>query len=340
MIGVLFYVSSSTAAEKMVSEDSKELSSEVLSAMEGNQATLDSVRTMQATLTKSSTHSFAEKKGYRLVEKHRIIYDGDHFRKDQLETKFTGEKEYRKYARALRVGQVDIDSGESNIDYIPSSNMVFVRPPRWSNHYKIRTNDLLKYQSARGATLKENILASARNGYYFTATSETVDGDDCVLLTCDYTNREITLKIWVVRSKGYCIKKIQDIFKGEINDEYTTTLKEYSPGMWWFDSVQARRTTGKETVVCRLSVDSLTFNEPIDPEIFTVWGIDISSETKIWDEMQGTMHTLAIDDAKDAAANPTGSTGKILIVGLGILALAAVTFVSTFIKGKKVRRKR
>jgi len=339
MIGVLFYVCGSTAAEQAVSEDSGKLSSEVLSAMEGNQATLDSVLTMQAVITETSTHSFPIMKGYRIEEKHRIIYDGAHFRKDKLETKFTGGKEYRGYAEALRVGRVDIDSAESNIDYIPSNDMVFIRPPRRSNHYKIRTNDLLKYQSARSATLKENILASARNGYYFTARGDTVDGDDCILLTCDYTKTGSTLKIWIVPSKGYCIKKMQDGSKSKVDNEYTTILREYSPGMWWFDSVQARRNTGKETVVSKLSVDSLTFNELVDPEIFTVWGMDISSKTKIWDEMQSTMRTLAINDAKDEASNPTASSSKMIIVGLGILFLAAITFIGILIKGKKARVK-
>lgn len=337
VIGVLFYVGGSAAAEQGVSEDSGKLSSEVISAMEGNQANLDSVLTMQAVITKSSTHSFPDSKSYRIDEKLRVIYDGDHFRKDQLETKFTGGKEYRKYAEAVTVGRVDIDSVESNIDYIPSNNMVFIRPPRWSDRYKIRENDLLRYQSARRATLKRNILESVENGYYFTAKSETVDGEDCILLTCDYTNPESTLKIWIVPSKGYCIKKVQDSSKGKVDYEYTTILKEYSPGIWWFDTVQVKEASVRETIVSDLSVDSLTFNEPINPNIFSVWDLDITSETKIWDEMQSEMYTLAIGDSKDKVANPTGSPSKMMVVGLGILVLAAIAFLSIVIKGKKVR---
>jgi len=336
VIVVLFCTAKLTLAE-LTAKDTQKLSNDVLSAIEGNQATLDSVRTIQAILTKNSTRYFGNNIGYKLTQKQKIWYDGSHFRKDQLETQFAGEEGYRGYERALPVGQVDIDSAESNIDYIPPTNRVFVRPPKWSDNYKIRTNDILRYQSARGATLKENILASEKNGYYFTAKSETVDGDDCILLTCDYTNPKSTLKIWVIPSKGYCIKKVQDISKGRIHDEYTTTLKEHSPGLWWFDTVQARETFGPQIVVSRLSLNSLAFNESIDPEIFTVWGLDVSSQTRITDEIQGTTYTLAIDDAKDMAANPTGSTGKILIVGLGILALTAVAFLGTFIKGRKVR---
>ena len=335
VICVLSSAGNSIAAKQAAAEDSNKLSREVLAAMEGNQATLDSVRTMQATLTKDSSHSFPGKKGYSIEEKHKIIYDGDHFRKDQLGTRFRGEKEYRKYADALPVGQVDIDSAESNIDYIPPKNRVFVRPPEWSDRYKVRANDLLRYQSARGATLKDNILASARNGYYFTASHDTVDGEDCILLTCDYTHPESTLKVWVVPSKGYCIKKVQDGSKDKIDNEYKTTLKEYAPGIWWFDTAQARRSTRLETIVSRLTVDSLTLNESIDPETFTIWGLAITPQTRITDELQGTTYTLAIDDAKEEAASPTSR--KILIPGLAILGLAAVTLIGIFIKGRKVR---
>lgn len=331
VMGVLFSVSNSITTEQITLEHSRKLSGEVFSAMEGNQATLDSISTMQATVTKRSSHSFPNKKGFQLEQKHRIISDEDHFRKDQLETQFKGPKENRGYARALPVGGVYIESVESNIDYIPPKNMVFVRSPRWSDDYKIRTNDLLHYQSARGATLKENILASAKNGYYFTAKKDKVDGDDCILLTCDYTNPEATLKIWVVPSKGYCIKKIQDISKGKISNEYKTTLKKYSPGIWWFDSVQAIKTTGLETVASILSVDALTLNEPIDPDVFTVWGLDISSKTRIMDEVQGKMFTLAIDDSREETTN------KVLVIGLGILGLVAATLLGIF---TKVRRSR
>lgn len=151
---------------------------------------------------------------------------------------------------------------------------------------------------------------------------------------CNYTNPAYTWKIWVVPSKGYCIKKVQCGSRRE----YTTTLKEYSPGLWWFHTVQARAVSGSETIVSRLSVNSLTFNEPIDPDVFTVWGLDdVTPQTKVTDEMQGMMtYTLAKDYSKDMPVNRTGSIRKILIVGAGILSLTAVAFLGIFIKGRKV----
>lgn len=337
VMGVLLTMSESIIAGQTTPEVSSTLSREVVSAMEGNQATLDSIRTMQATLKKSSSHSFPDKKGFRLMQKYRITSDGDHFRKDQLETQFDGPDENRGYATALPVGQVEIASAESNIDYHPPNNRVFVRPPEWDDRYKIRTNDILRYQSARGATLKENILASAKNGYTFTAGRETVDGDDCILLTCNYTNPEATLKIWVVPSKGYCIKRVQDGSKGKIDNEYTATLKKYSPGIWWFDTVEAKKASGRETIVSKLTVDSLILNEPVNLDIFTVWGIGVSSTTKITDEIKGATYTLAVNDVKKEVTNPASSSGKILIVGLGTLVLATFVALGVLIRRKKVR---
>ncbi|MBL7187127.1 MAG: hypothetical protein ISS70_12475 [Phycisphaerae bacterium] len=341
IVVALFCTAKLTLAE-LTAKDTQKLSNDVLSAIEGNQATLDSVRTIEAILTKNSTHYFGNDKRkrikrFKLIQKHEIRYDGNHFRIDQLETKFTGDKANRGYAP--QVGTVNIDSPESIIDFVPQTNMVFVRPPEWNDRHKIRTNDMLRYQSAGGGTLKSNILASAKNGYYYTAKNERVGGDDCILLTCDFTNPQWTQRIWVVPSKGYCIKKVRRGSGGEVHDEYTTTLKEYSPGLWWFDTVHARQVLGSaETIVSRSSVNSLTFNESIDPDVFTIWGLDdVTPQTKVRDEMQGTTYTLAKDYSKEVAANRAGSMRTILTVGFGILALTAVASLGIFIKSRKVR---
>jgi hypothetical protein len=81
----------------------------------------------------------------------------------------------------------------------------------------------------------------------------------------------------------------------------------------------------------------LTFNEPIEPDIFTVWGLDITSKTKIRDEIQGTMSTLALDDKKEKTVNSTRSPTRILIPGIAILGLIAVAFFGVLVKGKKKR---
>ena len=141
-------------------------------------------------------------------------------------------------------------------------------------------NNMLRYQSVRGCTLKENVLWSAKNGYYFTTESEKIDVDDCVLLTCNYDRPESKLKIWVVPSKGYCIKKVQDISGGKVVDEYVAALKEYSSGIWWFDTIKAEsRKHWQRTphILTHLSVKSLTFNKTIDAKVFTIADIRIPS---------------------------------------------------------------
>ncbi len=287
LIGIMLATASSVvlANQKQATANLK-LAPEVLTIMQGNQATLDSVRTMQATIKRVTIESFDGKLRRKLAETEKIWYDGTHLRKDQLESKFTEKEEDRGYESTPLVGVVGIDSAEYKIDYIPTNNIIFVRPAEWNNRYRVRENPMLKYQSASGATLKENILASAKNGYYYTTQSEKIDGDDCVLLTCDYTEPDVTQKIWVVPSKGHCIKKVQKIdktrrSKGSLLDEYTTTLKEYAPGVWWFDTVKAhswrQRQGYKETRYVELSVDSFIVKKPIDAKIFTIAGIKLPS---------------------------------------------------------------
>ncbi|MBN2589391.1 MAG: hypothetical protein JXA96_05990 [Sedimentisphaerales bacterium] len=294
LLYTLFFMTIQVAADETDSNLLNKLSPEVVAAMEGNQKNLDSIKTMQAGVKTITKYDYGDEGSYELIETQRIIYDCNHFRIDKLETKFIGDEKYKNHGSEQ--GTIDIDSKESNIDYYPSNDHVFIRPPEWSNSYKIRNNPLLKYQSARNATLKNNIMLSAKNGFFFTAQSDKVDGEECILLQCDYTNPDAILKIWVVPSKGYCIKKIEDIVNGSISEEYTTILKKHPQGFWWFDSVETKTISSILTANTSLSVSSITLNEQIDPELFSVWGMGLSSKTRIYDEIQNTNYTLAIDE--------------------------------------------
>ena len=290
-------MANSTPAEKDSAEIMGKLSPEVIAAMEGNQKTIDSIHTIQAVITKTSLQNYGNKGSYKLIQTQKIICDCNHVRIEQLIKKFSGDKIYENYGS--EVGTIDIDSTESNIDYIPSNDNIFIRYPKWSNSYKIGNNPVLEFQSIRGSTLKENILASAKNGYYFTAKNDKVDGEKSVLLTCDYTNPPSTLRIWVIPSKGFCIKKVEDGSKGKIDYEYTTTLKKYPPGIWWFKTVKVGKfRRGDAMSSLDISINSLTLNEPIDPELFTIWGINATAKTKVYDEIRNITYTLAIDETE------------------------------------------
>lgn len=292
-------MANSTPAEKDSAKILEKLSLEVIAAMEGNQKTIDSIHTIQAVIKKTSLQDYGNKGSYKLIQTQKIICDCNHIRIDQLNKKFSGDKTYENYGS--EVGTIDIDSVESNIDYIPSNDNIFIRHPKWSNSYKIRNNPVLEFQSIRGGTLQENILTSAKNGYYFTAKDDKVDGEKSVLLTCDYTNPPSTLRIWVIPSKGFCIKKVEDGSKGKIDYEYTTTLKKYPPGIWWFKTVKVGKfRQGNVIQGSEISVNSIEFNKPVDPEIFTVWGMDLTAKTKVYDEIQNTTYTLAIDETENS----------------------------------------
>ena len=285
-----------------------ELSPEIQAIIEGNQKTLDSIHTIQADIKKVGTYSLGDLGTRELINIDKIWFDGNHFRRDLLESKFTGnetepvllEEDSRgnkNYFRPLPVGRVEIKSIESNITYYPSGQQILIRHPETNDRQRILSNDLLEYQSVLGHTLKEKILQSAKKGYYFTTENETMNGDNFVLLTCDYVDVGMALKIWVVPSKGYCIKKMQNIYKDKVVDEYITTLREYSPGLWWFDTVQAMSWKQEEESPrrsLRLSVNSLIFNEPIGSNVFTIAGTDIPYGTKVKDEIFGIKYVYSM----------------------------------------------
>lgn len=288
LIGSWFVVTSSVSADEKPSSISLKLAPEILRIVEGNQTTLECVKTMQARIKTVSTESFGPKGSRQLMTVQRIQFDGTHLRKDMLQSKFIGKETepllvehkegdeiHRGYFRPPPVGEVEIDSNDFGIDYYPPNNTIFVRTGQWSNRYKINANDLLKYQSARGGSLRKNVLLSAKAGYYFTTQPQRVGGDDCILLECDYANPESTLRIWVVPSKGYCVKKMQDLFEGKVTEEYITTLRKYSGGIWWFDSVKAKWARQNRGSSSELSVDSLIFNKSIDGKVFTIAGVEV-----------------------------------------------------------------
>jgi hypothetical protein len=265
VIGLLFVVAPSVAADHEPAGTNARLSPEIVRIIEGNQATLDSVRSMQARIKHVGTFHFGTKGKRKLVEVKQIWFDGNHIRKDILEGRFIGKETepllisehkegadiHKGYFRPPVAGEFEIHSRKLYVYNNPSANKIFIVPPDWTNErFKWRENVLLKYQSARNSTLRDNVLLSAKNGQYFSTSREEVDGEDCILLKCEYTNvPKCTLKIWVVPSKGYCIKRVQEIdAKGKIIEEYVTTLKEYS-------------------------VESVVFNAPVPIQTFSVAGI-------------------------------------------------------------------
>jgi hypothetical protein len=264
----------------------------------------DAVRWIHGTVKIVSTDSYKDK-GNRVMEQTmEIWYDGSHSRTDILESKFIGKEtdpvvleEYsnggQKIIKPLDIGHTEIESIESQMIYRPSMRAAYITSPKHKQEVGrcIRSVNLVHYQTISGWTIKEIALGRAKGDDYSTVKRETVDGEDCLLLENYYAEDDITRKIWIVPSKGYCIKKTQFIHKGTVQDEYTTTLKEYLPGIWWFDSVKGT-IWGNSTVTTsdktwEISVESLTINESIDPKTFTLAGTNVPYGTRVQDEISG-----------------------------------------------------
>ncbi len=90
----------------------------------------------------------------------------------------------------------------------------------------INSNYLLRYQSVFGKSLKEMLLKCYEEGKV-TVQSENLDGEACVKLQWEFPNQGGGT-VWLVPSKGHCIKKLQTQFKGEILNEYSKLLRSIS----------------------------------------------------------------------------------------------------------------
>jgi len=330
IVNILLLIVNPTLADTTSTEAYLKLTEEMRNIIDHNQENFDSVRLIHGTIKIISTISYKDK-GSRVKEQtEEIWYDGSHFRADILESRFIGKETApllleednmggRTTLEPEPVGCVKIDSFESRMSYRPGT--VHIYPPENDAGKVLRSTNLMHYQTIMGRTLKELILRSAA----FTVKNETVNGDDCLLLEYYNAKYEIARKIWIVPSKGCCIKKTQLLQKGIVHEEYTTTLKEYLPGIWWFDSVKVKTRRDSEGIFpdvrLELSVESVTLNEPIDPKTFTLAGTNIPPGTKVSDHISGLQYVygagyelaqedvdLALDALKNSQDKPIKET--------------------------------
>ncbi len=106
----------------------------------------------------------------------------------------------------------------------------------------------------------------------------------------------------MVPSKGYTVKRVQELHKGKVQNSYTTTLKEYEPGLWWFDTVEVDSVVNPQKM--RIAVNALTIRPRIDPKVFSLDGLGVSDRTRvIYDtvdpELQRTIGPKVGDVAPD-----------------------------------------
>jgi len=328
IVNILLLIVNPTLADNISTEAYLKLTEEMRNIIDRNQENFDSVRCMHGTIKIISTISFKDKGSRAKEQTEEIWYDGSHSRTDLLESKFVDKETTpllleedntgrRKILGPEPVGCVKIDSFESRMSYRPGT--VHIYPPKNDVGKVLRSTNLMLYQTIMGKTLKKVVLSGAA----FTVKNETVNGDDCLLLEYYNAKYEIARKIWIVPSKGFCIKKTQLLQKGIVHEEYTTTLKEYLPGIWWFDSVKLKTRGDSEGIIpdihLGISVESLTLNEPIDQKTFTLAGTNIPTGTKVRDHISnlsylyGTGYELAQEDvdlALDALKNSQGKSIK------------------------------
>jgi hypothetical protein len=276
-----------------------ELSPEVLTIIKENQKTIDSVKTFHA-MTERIDHIRREQGNRTLYVVQEVWYDANFLRIDVKDSKFIGEdttdlvlEEYPNGQKRFFIpppkGSLDIYSKKSWISFY-RGNWAYIHPYRWNQEDIINRCPILRYNMYRTKTLQKLVMDNANAGYIFKAQTEALNGQDCIFLTCNNPDDKAVTKVWIVPTKGYCIRKLQLIMSGKIIYEYETTLKEYSPGHWWFESVIQKRWRPQEEEPfenIELSVKSLSFNEHLDPRVFTIAGTSIPPGTKIRNKISG-----------------------------------------------------
>jgi len=283
-----------------------ELSPEVLRAIKENQKTIDSVKTFHA-LTKRTDHITREQGKRTLFVVQEVWYDGSHYRIDVKDSKFIGKEAtdlvLKKYPDGRKrvfapppIRSLEIRSKESRLAF-HGADRVFIHPYQWDKENIVSQCPTLRYNMFRFTTLQEQVLRNKQQGYIWTAQPDSLNGEECILLSCNYPDYNQGAKAWVVPTKGYCIKKRQSTSDGTVAFEYETTLKEYSPGFWWFESVIAKRRKPKEKnpfEIIELSIEKIEFNETLDPKVFTIAGTPIPKGTRIIDRISGRDYLYGI----------------------------------------------
>jgi len=325
LINFLFLTLNPALADSASNEAYLKLSDEMRKIVDGNLKNFDSMRSIHGVIKTITTYPYPSSNGkeYRVMEEtDEFWYDGNHSRTDTLEGKFIGietdplrllheETGGTLIIKPKAAGHTEIESIESSIYYEVTYPTVFVEPSTEKAGRFYKKIRFMHYQTIRGDTLKEEVLYLAERDQYFTVKNETLDGYECLLLEHYNADNDLTRKIWIVPSKGYCIKKLQLIQMGKLRYGYETTLKEYLPGIWGLDSAKVIK-WGEPGKKIELSVKSLTLNEPIDPKTFTLAGTNIPIGTRIRDDISGLRYVYGtgykltqqdVDLALDAIEN-------------------------------------
>ena|GEM_PF-2577426 len=315
-------------AQTSQNPDAVDLDPQIIIILDRHQQTLDAVQSLEATFEILEHRSFKGIGSRTLKQTVRTWWDGQRLRTDTLESKFIGEQtaplllskdaQSATYYQPPPVGAVEIHSVESSLAYDPDLKRVYVTNPKWDKDNQLSKNTLLKFQSILyGFTLPETIRAITKQGLPCAISNDAVETEDCILFSFAYgRDEDQAMKVWVVPSKGYCIKKYQNYYRNEVVEEYTTSLKEYTPGLWWFDAVKVMYSekTHDGSCLSTVSVAAATISKSIDPNIFTLAATNVPYGTPVSDDViglkyvYGSQESFTPDDLSSVRASLKNAT--------------------------------
>jgi hypothetical protein len=269
--------------------------------VDGNQAALDSLKSFRGSVKTIGEYQLVpDMELLRVTKIENLWFDAQRFRKDLVVNGVTDGGSLPAAPNGLRPGhasadyslappgRIEIGTPQARLLYFPESTMLRRGTPRAAGD-EYDWNVVLKYQSVSGHTLRDKVVKVTQLGYHFTTTPVRVEGDDAILLSCRFEDVDMTLNIWVIPAKGYLIQKVQNIFRGQIVDEYVANLVQYPSGLWWFDVVRVSYWKQGEKIpyhLEELSLQNVAFNVTQEPATFTVKGASIPDGITVIDAVQ------------------------------------------------------
>jgi hypothetical protein len=185
---------------------------------------------------------------------------------------------------------------EEVMSYRPGGAAMSIVPGDADNPYGERVKLLHKYTAVQqGRTLEKQVLKSWGEGFHPTVKWAELDGAECNLLTWDFAEARMAMKVWVAPAQGSMIRKVQQFYKGELTGEWTATLRDYGDGVFWVERIEEKdwhEDRPEPATHLTATVRELKPNVPVEAERFTIAGMGVPAGTQVQDRRRGVEYRV------------------------------------------------
>jgi hypothetical protein len=229
-----------------------------------------------------------------------IWWDGTSFRQDMLAGDerhidvWSGDKYIRWTDNSHAAGENKV---AVTVAFANDKGVIGISQPRDPRRLGLVTSDFLNIVHY---PLDKFLTNPARRNT--TVTQEEYDGVICTLVTITTQNRA-TVRAWIAADRGYNVLKMDasiDHGGSRWTDTIETEVEQVTPGMIWFPTrYHYKRTLKGADVEEQGTIQVVSLNEPIPPEVFTLQGIGVPPGWPVTDHTRPDINTpLAWDGSR------------------------------------------